>query len=394
MKGKNYKFILRLIGTALMAAGLLVLLLLSFSLDAAAVTLSPPQRVDIFPPAGSHDAEVATPISITYDQDMDPATVNPQTFAVHARQTGWLTDTLNVSGGTIRLDPLSALHAGELVQVSATTATLSLDGEGPLQPTVWQFTTAPWSGNAYFHYLQTLTGANNRDIALGDLDGDGDLDMLTSGCDGGKITIFHNAGNAIFTQIQQIIPPGNACFLDVELGDLDGDGDLDGLLVSYYSDVWPNRLLFNNGDGTFTLSDVSVPSIYDTYAELGDLDGDGDLDIFVVAGGYQFGSIRTWLNDGSGDFTLGVDLAESNEHIGVALSDLNGDGYLDAFSTVWNGSYNKIWLNDGLGGFSEAQAIPNSWTVNPLLGDLNGDSYPDIYLPRMTSWLENLPDQV
>jgi hypothetical protein len=325
----------------------LVAMLLGVSLylvdQVHASLLSPPQKVAVFPPPESHTADVTTPILITYDQDMDPLTVNPQTFAVHARQTGWLTDSLSVSGGTIRLDPLSPLHAGELVQVSATTQTLSLGGEGPITPTVWQFTTAPWSGNAYFHYVQTLTGANNRDIALGDLDGDGDLDMLTSGCNGGKITIFHNDGNAIFTQVQQIIPPGNACSLDVELGDLDGDGD---------------------------------------------------LDIFVVAGGFNLGSIRTWLNDGSGSFTLGVDLTESNEHIGVALGDLNDDGYLDAFSAVWNGSYNKVWLNDRLGGFSEAQTIPNSWTVNPLLGDLNGDSYPDIYLPNMTDGFVNLPDTV
>jgi hypothetical protein len=129
---------------------------------------------------------------------MDPATVNPQSFAVHARQTGWLTETLSVLSGTITLDPLNDLHAGELVQASATTDLLSMGGEAPITPTVWQFSTSPWGGNAAFHENQILPNLGSRDAALGDLDGDDDLDAFTVSC-GGVTRAYQNDGSGTFT---------------------------------------------------------------------------------------------------------------------------------------------------------------------------------------------------
>jgi hypothetical protein len=373
----------------------LVTLFLGVSLclvDGARANLAPPERLAVFPPPESHTAGVTTPISITYDQDMDPLTVNPQTFAVHARQTGWLTGTLSVSGGTIRLDPLSPLHAGELVQVTATTQTLSLGGEGPITPTVWQFTTAPWSGNAYFHLVQSWEDAASNANALGDLDGDGDLDTVTAN-GWGIINVLHNDGSANFMQVQQISIPGAPINMDVDLGDLDGDGDLDAFLTSL-DYVNPDRFLFNNGDGTFTLGSQTVPAYEDTYAELGDLDGDGDLDILVASGGFGTSTIRTWMNDGTGNFTLGVDFDDDYEHTGIALGDLDGDSDLDAFSAGWNFTYDKVWLNDGTGAFIEHQSIPTANTLTPLLGDLDGDGDLDVYLANEAFDLTNLPDQV
>jgi uncharacterized membrane protein len=392
MKDQSFKLNTRLIRAILMAMGLVAVLLLSFSLDAAAGILTPPQVLAKFPESNSHNAEVTTPISITYDQDIDPTTVNPQTFAVHARQTGWLMDALSVDGGMIMLQPTDPLHAGELVQVSATTSTLSMDGEGPVDPTVWEFTTAPWAGNAYFHAGQSWNDTDNRGIALGDLDGDGDLDLVTSNC-GGQIYVFQNKGNANFAEIQQIILPHPTCISDVELGDLDSDGDLDVFVVSLNA-VWPDMFLFNNGDGTFTLGAQTLPSTVDTYAKLGDLDGDGDLDIFVVSGGFDKGTIRVWKNDGTGNFTLGADFDASYEHTGVALGDLDNDGDLDAFTAGWNNTFNKIWLNDGTGAFSVAQVIPGANTYTPLLGDLDGDGYLDVYLANTSFDVTDLPDEV
>jgi hypothetical protein len=370
---------------------LLALVLGAFGLARAGV-LAPPVVVDLQPDPGVHTAPVDASVSVTYDQDMNPATVNPQTFAVHARQTGWLTETLSVNSGTITLDPVNPFHVGELVQASATTGLHSLGGEAPLEPTVWQFNTAPWGGNAYFHPAQSWANAGNRDAALGDLDGDGDLDAVTSRCDE-WITVLHNDGSASFTQAQQIALPVASCILAVRLGDLDGDGDLDAFLVNY-NGTSEDRILLNNGDGTFSLSSEIVPSIYNVYGELGDLDGDGDLDVIVTAGGFDQGRIRTWMNDGAGGFTLGSEFDTGYEHTGVALGDLDGDGDLDALSTGWYGTYNKVWLNDGTGAFSEYQSIPLANTYTPLLGDLDGDGDLDVYFANLTIESTDLPDEV
>ena len=385
MNKNRIKINWRLISAPLAVAALL---LAAFGLAKAGV-LVPPQRVDVEPGPGVHTAPVDTSVSITYDQDMDPATVDAQSFAVHARQSGWLTETLSVDGGTITLDPLNDLHAGELVQASATTNLLSLGGEAPLTSTVWQFTTAPWGGNAAFHEHQILSGVDSRDAALGDLDGDGDLDAFTTSCFSNLHRVYRNDGSGTFSLVQTF--SFNTCFLDVELGDLDGDGDLDAILIDHW--MVGSKVLWNNGDGIFTNSGQSV-GMDDCYGELGDLDGDGDLDYFVTAGGFGENTLQVWQNDGAGIFTLIDDFDSAYEHMDVRLGDLDGDYDLDAFTTGWNDSYNKVWLNDGAGNFNEVQSIPNAHASGVQLGDLDGDGDLDAYLANTAFDVTDLPDQV
>ena len=391
MKNKSNQVNMHLITATMMAVGLVAILLLSFSLDAAAGTLAPPQVVAKYPEANTHTAEGTTPISITYDQEMNPITVNPKTFVVHARQTGWLKEMPEVEGGMIMLQPEEPLRAGELVQVSATTQTLSMEGEGPLNPTVWEFTTAPWGGNAYFHEHQVLQSGDSRDAVLGDLDGDGDLDAFTTSCFSNLHSVYHNDGSGWFTLVQNF--SFSTCFTDAELGDLDGDGDLDALLIDYWSNG--NKVFWNNGDGTFVDSGQNIFSYEDSYAELGDLDGDGDLDFLVTSAGYDPGLLRVWKNNGNGFFSFFNDFDTAYKHMGVALGDLDDDGDLDAFTSGWDNTFNKVWLNDGTGIFTEQQSIPNANTVFVQLGDLDGDGDLDAYLANMTIYDNtDLPDEV
>jgi hypothetical protein len=104
--------------------------------------------------------------------------------------------------------------------------------------------------------------------------------------------------------------------LDAELGDLDGDADLDAVLIDY-SDPGSDLIMINDGTGNFSENGYPIVSTEDGYGELGDLDGDGDLDLFVVAGGFGVDTIRTWENDGTGIFTLLDDFDTTYEHIGV-----------------------------------------------------------------------------
>ena len=85
------------------------------------------------------------------------------------------------------------------------------------------------------------------------------------------------------------------------------------------------------------------------HVELGDLDGDGDLDAFTA----NSGANRVWINDGAGVFTdSGQGLGDHLSH-GVDLGDLDGDGDLDAFVANGDDEANRVWVNDGSGSFSE-----------------------------------------
>jgi len=171
----------------------------------------------------------------------------------------------------------------------------------------------------------------------------------------------------VFTDSGQLL--GNADSHDVQLGDLDGDGDLDALVINR---VQSSKVWFNGGDGSFTDSGQALGGNGDVSAALGDLDGDGDLDAYVTNFNNQGNSI--WLNDGNGNFTDGGQVLGNSASSNVALVDLDDDGDLDAF--VANSDYlpNKVWLNDGNGVFTDSgQILGNNNSRNISLGDIDGD---------------------
>jgi hypothetical protein len=85
---------------------------------------------------------------------------------------------------------------------------------------------------------------------------------------------------------------------------------------------------------------------YTRSVELADLDGDGDLDALVV---YQE-TAAVWLNDGQAGFSKGQSLSFEEQHA-LALGDLDGDGHIDIFAgSVYHDVL--VWFNDGAGQFT------------------------------------------
>ncbi len=186
-------------------------------------------------------------------------------------------------------------------------------------------------------------------VALGDVDRDGDLDALVSnnGEESDNATVLWlNDGHAKFTDSQQRLGFTNASA--AALGDLDGDGDLDAFIAnSSHAGANPaDKVWLNNGKGIFSDSGQSLGTAYGMSVALGDLDGDGDLDAFT---GSWKGGPRIWLNDGKGNFVDSkVKLASPNS-AGVAIADLDNDGDLDVFAATntWIGGdgRHRLWLN-------------------------------------------------
>jgi len=191
-------------------------------------------------------------------------------------------------------------------------------------------------GRATFtHSGQRLGPSETRAVALGDLDGDGDLDAFV-GNEGQANKIWLNDGRANFTDSGQ--EPGLSNTYAVALGDLDGDGDLDAFL----GNDGANQVWSNDGDGHFTDTAQSLGDDKTQVVTLADLDGDGDLDAFV--GNSRAAEI--WLNDGRGRFKVhGRRLAYSDRYV-IALGDLDGDGDLDVLAMSWDEGY-QVWHNEG-----------------------------------------------
>jgi len=234
-------------------------------------------------------------------------------------------------------------------------------------------------GFGYFSLSgQSTWPLENRDAAIGDLDGDGDLDAFVVAsqggcCDSNQVYLVDEFGIFYYTG-QGSLTFGKYNSFGVALGDLDRDGDLDAFVANYGE---PNKVYFNDGLGIFSDAGQSLGLDNSYDVGLGDLDRDGDLDAFVVNDGEPN---KIYLNDGSGFFIDSGQVLGINNSTGIALGDVNGDSYIDAF-VVNDGEPNKIYLNDGSGFFIDSgQVLGINNSTGIALGDVNGDSYIDAFV--------------
>ena len=349
----------------------------------------------------SHAFPLDGSICIEYAQVVNPSTVDPFNFAVFGLQTGLLDGVLEVNGGQICMTPGGSrsqgggLRGGEVIYTSATTRTLFMSGGGPDQPTVWQVQVETSGDDGFYQNSgQTPGDAAGDRVALGDLDGDGDLDaFLSSEASPNEVWMNDGAGN-FSDSGQRLRAHPSLHSSDAALADLDADGDLDAFVANYgfsgeprYNTVWTN-----DGDGQFTNTGQTLGSSESRAVSVGDLDGDGDLDAFVVNSdvifvpGYQPRN-RVWLNDGGGTFTGGQSLGRERS-MGVRLGDVDRDGDLDILVANNGGDEeDKIWLNRGNATFQGGQSLGRRDQYVEL-GDINGDGHLDAFLGR-TAWLNN-----
>ncbi|WP_434423478.1 FG-GAP repeat domain-containing protein [Nannocystis pusilla] len=192
-------------------------------------------------------------------------------------------------------------------------------------------------------------------IKAGDLDNDGDADLVVGVNYTGQSYALINEGNGEFTR-QDIAASANKSIGDLELGDVDNDGDLDIVATDWgssqpYGDPVDQgaslQLWLGNGDGTFDNGVTNLPMGMATWAaysfdiELVDINNDYALDVLVSSRGVGFGF--GLQNDGTGTFTkLTVPALEVNiaKQVNASFtpSDFNGDGFIDL-----------VTLQDGVG---------------------------------------------
>lgn len=242
---------------------------------------------------------------------------------------------------------------------------------------------APGLGTGGFGAARLIDAAQDVWVlALGDLDGDGRIELV--GTRSQQATVWTNTGGGQFAP--RTLPVSNISRRAAAMADVDADGDLDVLLSSSAA-VAADVLLRNDGAGN--LADVTathMPAIgtNDLTNEfaVGDVDGDGDLDVVVARAGNPFLSVPHLLrNDGTGRF-VDVGPFGSAGLWGLECVDLDLDGDPDLVTTV---AGPVLLFNDGTGGFGAPQAL-RAMGCTPTqprflsfdVGDYDGDGDPDL----------------
>jgi hypothetical protein len=240
------------------------------------------------------------------------------------------------------------------------------------------------------------------DVRVGDVDGDGDPDVVVQAAD--NLSWFENDGTPADPFWTRRIISGDGV-LALALADLDRDGDLDVVLGTTEAVGWMEN---QGGDGkTWMPHTVSTVGDFVASVATGDLDRDGDIDVLsytINSGGT--GHVRWHQNDGtprdSGSWTTRPiaddEAGQGNGGRGnVTAVDVDGDGDLDAVSTSFGNNTIHWYENNG--------ASPPAWTsrtitttaqgsVRVFMADVDGDGDPDAITAAQStdsniSWYEN-----
>lgn len=244
------------------------------------------------------------------------------------------------------------------------------------------------------HVIYSYTGAADyfNEVYCRDIDGDGDIDLLTTAAGDDEVVWWENDGSESFTK-HVILDDNFMSANSPNIVDIDGDGDMDFLFLHSGSGLWCEN------DGSESFTEYAVYSDEDDWEDCRavDLDEDGNMDV-VMAGVY---GVAYTLHDGGADnfilsnpatheYILDNSGFDTDDWSLVAEpADLDGDGDLDVVASFRGDIELRYFSNDGSESFTENN-IADIETIELSLVDMDSDGDIDIISDGGTFWVNDL----
>ncbi len=347
--------------------------------------LSGPQVLSVTPFSQSMTASTLTEVTALFDSALDATTINESSIMVLGRWSGIAqgTFTLESDGKLVRFVPSRPFSAGELVTVSLSKRILSESGDTLSYGYAWNFWIASSVGTLDLTEVDRLSvlqmgeghiqpyGAHAADM---NHDGYTDLTIPNEVSDDVRVFLNDGAGGYDGFTIHPI-PNGSSASAN-EAGDLNGDGNIDLVVGSGGND----RMCVFIGDGTGGFSSATSYQAGSSVrgVALMDLEGDGDMD--VVTTNRSASNLSIFKNNGDGTFQPRQNMeGNGSQETACAPADANKDGILDLFVGAFASNEMILLLGDGNGGLvfsSKVSAGGSPWVI--AAGDVNGDGNVDV----------------
>lgn len=285
---------------------------------------------------------------------------------------------------TLRFVPLPIailLSTGLLAQgyttelISHTTLDMitgDIDNDGDLDVISGGIRNLVWNENqgdgTFVQHVISLDTQEAQTIVMVDLDTDGHQDLVVADMAGNRIQYYRNNGDETFDRTALHSNSGGTS--GVAIGDLDGDGDLDLACTAFTQNkvYW----LRNEGGFQFTPVDVATGLTGASHVVVNDYDGDGDVDLAVTV--QTAGAARFFRNNGTGAFTNEL-LANMNTPRAIINDDVDQDGDMDI---LYSGGGGTGWFENTGTAFTQRSVFTYTGSRGVGAGDVNGDGYKDL----------------
>ena len=242
-----------------------------------------------------------------------------------------------------------------------------------------------WSNDGAGNFTQNNASTSlvsPRSVDVVDFDNDGDMDIIAGGADNGDtIHWLDNDGSEVFVN-RKVTDILTADFVtSVQVADVDGDTDLDIVAAAFVGDAF---LWFEHqGGGTFVAHTIDSGLSVDgaAFVAVADIDNDGDVDVATAA---NYADVVSWYkNDGSGNFGAGPEWTVASDGARTVLAaDLEGDGDIDLIAGSGETSQSIVaHLNDGAVTPGFTTQIISSTSLLPLdmhIADIDSDGDLDL----------------
>jgi hypothetical protein len=251
-----------------------------------------------------------------------------------------------------------------------------------------------WGGHVYWYdndgsesfTKKTVTNERSYGIYPFDYDDDGDIDIIHSNDDYSEIIVSSNNGAEVFGSYELCDYSSYPSFYDrarrMDVGDIDGDGDLDIVCTDVrFSPSYRGAIVWLENDGSVSGWDRHEVYGFSTYltgvefVECVDLDDDGDVDVLATDTTF-YDDVYFFENDGSGVFSKNTVDSYLSGAMGVCSGDIDDDGDLDVIASGHSADDVKYYLNDGSETFSEHtidSSLNGAYRVECVDLDLDGD---------------------